>query len=142
MKAEEPLSEDREEHQPAGQNCLHGREWGECERLDVQAPGQQRKDPANGEPPLAKQICRAAQRMTCPDWSGEHCTASLEQGTQIGTQRTDQCKARPRSIANPAARLSDARCSIEYGLASATHDHESVFLIARSLVAALGAAVS
>jgi hypothetical protein len=91
--AEEALREDGEEHQTAGQDRLHGRERGERERLDVQAPREQRKDPANGEPPLPKQICRAAQRMTHLDGSGEHCTASLEQGTQIGTQRTHQCKA-------------------------------------------------
>ncbi len=72
---------------------LNAYERGELDRLDVQAPREQRKDPSDREPPLAKQICGAAQRMTYLDWSCEYRAVGLEQRAQVGAQRTHQRKA-------------------------------------------------
>ena len=123
--AEEPLREDGEEHQTAGQDRLHGRERGEHERLDVQPPREQRKDPANREPPLAKQICGtpdAGQRTRI----GRASTAprALNKALKLVPNAHTSAKPSPRIIANAAACLADARFSIEYRQASTTHDHE------------------
>jgi hypothetical protein len=94
MKAKESLSDHSEEDEPSGQDRLHGRERGERERFDVQAPGEQSEDPSDRKPPRAKQIRGAAQRMADLDRSREsRCAASLEQRAHVGPQRTNQRKA-------------------------------------------------
>jgi hypothetical protein len=108
VKAEESLSEYGKEHEPAGEDCLHGRKRRERERFDVQAPREQREDPSDREPPRAKQIRCAAQRMTYLNRSGKgRSAARLEQRAQVGAQRTNQRKAQSqdhrdrRSVSSP-----------------------------------------
>jgi hypothetical protein len=51
VKAKESLGEYRKENESPGQDCLYGRKGRERERFDVQAPGEQREDPSDREPP-------------------------------------------------------------------------------------------
>jgi hypothetical protein len=59
----------------------------ERERTDVQTPGHDCHDPADQEPPGAKQTDGTAQRMADPDRRGEHRPALLEQKGEVGGHR-------------------------------------------------------
>ena len=87
VKAEEALGEHGEEDEPAGEDRLHDRQRRERERADVQTPGHDRHDPADQEPPGAKQTDGAAQRMADLDRRGEHRAALLEQKGEVGGHR-------------------------------------------------------
>jgi hypothetical protein len=111
VKAEEALGEHGEEHEPAGEDGLHDRQWREGERADVQAPGHDRHDPADQEPPGTKQTGGAAQRMADPDRRSQHRAAVLEQKGEVGGhrrgEREDQSRdhdKRPSAWANHSNR--------------------------------------
>ena len=111
MKAEEALGEHGEEDEPAGQHRLHDRQRRKRERTDVQTPGHDRHDPADQEPPGAKQTDGAAQQMADLDRRGDHRAALLEQKGEVRrhgrskreNQSEDHGKAGPRVLpARPA----------------------------------------
>jgi hypothetical protein len=83
VKAEEALGEHGEEDEPAGEDRLHDRQRRERERAAVQTPGDDRHDPAEQEPPRAKETGGAAQRMADPDRRGEHRAAVFEQEGEV-----------------------------------------------------------
>ena len=68
----------RQEDEPAGEDRLHDRQRRERERADVQTPGHDRHEPADGKPLGAKESRRASQRMADLDRRGEHRAAVLE----------------------------------------------------------------
>jgi hypothetical protein len=142
MKSEESLGEYREEDQTAGQDCLHARE-GASASASMCSPH------ANSARihPIANHGWRnrsAALRSGCRTSIGRASTArrALSRELKLVPNAHTSAKLRPRIIANAAVCLARARVSIRYPQASATPDHELVALIARSLVAALDAAVS
>jgi hypothetical protein len=87
VKAEEALGEHGEEDEPAGQDRLHDRQRRQRERTDVQTPGHDRHDPADQEPPGAKETDGAAQWMSNLDRRGDHRAALLEQEGEVGGHR-------------------------------------------------------
>ena len=86
-EAEEALGEHGEEDEPAGEDCLHDRQWGKRERAEVKTPGHDRHHPADQEPSRAEQADGAAQRMANQDRRGEHRAALFEQEGEIGGRR-------------------------------------------------------
>jgi hypothetical protein len=54
VKAKESLSKYGKENEPAGEDCLYDRKGRERKRLDVQAPGEQREDPSDLDPPASE----------------------------------------------------------------------------------------
>src|SRR5207249_2722128 len=78
-KAEEPLRQDSQEDEPAGENGLGDRQWCERKRPDVKQPCRERNDPADRKPARMEEPAGAAQWMTdAYRWRG-HRSPSLEQ---------------------------------------------------------------
>jgi hypothetical protein len=85
-----PLGDHGEEDEPAGEDCLHDRQRRERERADVKAPGEDRHDPPDREPPGAEEIGGGAQRMAYADRRSENRAAVLEQEGDVGAQRRSE----------------------------------------------------
>ena len=101
MKAEEPLGDDRQEHQSAGYHGLHERQGRQRQRGDVQHPRAERDEPAHGPPLGAKQPDRAGNRVPCEDDRGRDRTALFEQDPHAARQRAadGQQQARDHPLA-------------------------------------------
>ena len=87
LEAEEPLSDDRQEHQPAGDDGLHDRQRRQRQRADVQQPRAERDQPAHRPPLAAKQTDRAANRTTRENDRCRDGAALLEQDRDAARQR-------------------------------------------------------
>ena len=69
-EAEVTLGEDGQEHEAAREDGLDDRQRRQRERADVKPPGAERHDPADREPPRAKEPGRALQRVPDLDLGG------------------------------------------------------------------------
>ena len=90
LEAEQAVGHDGQQHEPAGQHDLDDGQRRQRDRADVQDPGAEADEHADGEPALAPQRARRAQRVADVDVAGAAGSAVLVEERQVRGEGAEQ----------------------------------------------------
>jgi hypothetical protein len=90
VETEEPLGEHGEEDQPGREDGLYDRQRRERKGAYVKRPGSERHQPAHREPPGAKELAGASQRVPTAHGRCRDSAALLEQKGDARPERAGQ----------------------------------------------------